>query len=245
MPPNTCLYNMADAVVIQLPRLVGRQAESWKALIEIAPTLGKHWILVGGQMVFLHEVERRATNIRPTDDIDVVVDLRVEPTGLDRIHQVLTSADFVQDWPSPEGLAHRYRRSGAAIDVLAPDHIGKRATLLLGAGRTIEAPGTTQAFARSSVVQVELASGGSALIRRPTLIGALLGKVAAVTEIVSMSAAERAKHLRDVDVLARLIGPDDRDGVALSRSERSALAGIVVATELSPLAASSIRLLIT
>ena len=97
---------MADAVVIQLPTLVGRQAESWKALIEIAPRLGQHWILVGGQMVTLHGVERRATNVRPTDDIDVVVDLRVEPRGLDRIHQALRSADFVQDSPSPEGLAH-------------------------------------------------------------------------------------------------------------------------------------------
>ena len=29
------------------------------------------WLLVGGQMVFLYEVERQASEIRPTDDVDV------------------------------------------------------------------------------------------------------------------------------------------------------------------------------
>jgi hypothetical protein len=41
-----------------------------------------------------------------------------------------------------------------------------------------------------------------------------LGKAAAVTEIVSLSSAERTKHVRDVDALARLLGPVDRAGVA-------------------------------
>ena len=42
------------------------------------------------------------------------------------------------------------------IDVFAPDNVGGRAQLQLGAGRTIEAPGTTQAFGRSSIVCVEV-----------------------------------------------------------------------------------------
>lgn len=70
----------------------------------------------------------------------------------------------------------------------------------LGSGRTIEAPGGSQALVRSSVVDVELADGSTARVRRPTLVGALLGKVAAVTQIVSQTSAERAKHVRDVDV---------------------------------------------
>jgi hypothetical protein len=67
--------------------------------------------LLGGQMVFLHEVERRATDVRPTDDVDVVVDLRAEPAGLTRIHASLSLAGFDQNDPSPEGMAHRYRRA--------------------------------------------------------------------------------------------------------------------------------------
>jgi hypothetical protein len=234
---------MDEIPIVRLPALAGRQAESWQALIEVAPKLGQHWLLVGGQMVFLHEVERQSNDVRPTDDIDVVLDLRVEPAALDRMHSVLMATKFVQDLPSPEGVAHRYRRGGATIDVLAPDHIGKRARLSLGR-RAIEAPGTTQALVRSSVVRVELSNGDAALIRVATLVGALLGKVAAVAEIVSQSPAERSKHLRDVDALARLMGPADRDESVLSLKERLAVRRLADDPELSKLAAASLLLLV-
>lgn len=144
---------------LRLPPLVGQQAESWAALIDLAPGLGRNWLPVGGQMVFVLEVQRRAREVRPTDDIDVVVDLRVEPNGLSAIHRFLDDADFRQDLPSADGIAHRYRRGGAVVDVLAPDTIGGRARLALGSGRTLSAPGTTQAFTRSHWVDVELADG--------------------------------------------------------------------------------------
>ena len=117
---------MAEPPVVRLPALAGRQHESWSALIEIASRLGDHWLLVGGQMVFLHEVERAASETRPTDDVDVVVDLRVQPTGLVHVHGVLTRSGFDQSMPSIDGIAHRYHRGGATFDVLAPDNLGKR-----------------------------------------------------------------------------------------------------------------------
>ena len=232
---------MSEAV--RLPPLAGGQADSWRALVEIAPSLGDNWLLVGGQMVFLHEIDRHSSETRATYDIDVVVNLRVDPGGLDRINRVLVDAEFVQDLPSPAGVAHRYRRGGASVDVLAPDHLGNRATLQLGFGRTIESPGTTQAFLRSGQVRVELSDGAAALIRRPTLIGAVVGKIAAVTELVSQSPAERARHMRDVDALARLVGPADRDGASLTSRERSSVEHLAVDPALSKLAATSLRLL--
>ena len=235
---------MSQPVVIRLPLLAGGQADSWHALIEIAPQLGRHWLLIGGQMVFLHEVERESTEIRPTNDIDLVVDLRIDPAALEHTNTVLAGAGFSQDLPSPEGVAHRYRSGGATIDILAPNHMGTRARLSLGSGRTVEAPGTSQAFGRLSLVRVELDDTTAAVIRRPTLVGALLGKATAVTEIVSMSSAERAKHVRDVDALARLVGPSDRAGSSLTTKERSMLARIAKHPDLSPLAARSIQLTI-
>ncbi len=228
--------------VVRLPPLTGGQAESWRALIEIAPALGRHWLLIGGQMVFLHEVERESTDVRPTHDIDLVVDLRIDPAALGHTHTVLARAGFSQDLPSPEGVAHRYRRGEATIDVLAPDHMGARATLALGSGRTIEAPGTSQAFGRVSLVRVEIDNNTAGVVRRPTLVAALLGKATAVNEIVSMSSAERAKHVRDVDALARLLGPTDRAGASLTTKERSTLVRIAEHPDLSPLAARSIQL---
>ncbi len=226
-----------------LPPLHGAQAESWAALVELAPGFGKNWLLVGGQMVFLHMIERHMTDLRATDDIDVVVDLRAEPSGLGRIDRSLRGAGFQQDSPSPEGTAHRYRRGGAAVDVLAPDNMGERARLDLGAGRTIEAPGTTQALRRSSVVMVDLA-GARAEIRRPDVIGALLGKAAAVMRISSQTAASRAKHLRDFDSLARLLGVDDRRSARLTRSERRTIVVLGESPEVSELGVASLRLLL-
>ena len=233
---------MAEPSIVRLPALAGGQAESWRALIEIAPRLGQHWLLIGGQMVFLHEVERQATDVRPTNDIDLVVDLRIEPTVLGHTHDVLAAAGFSQDVPSPEGVAHRYRRRRATIDVLAPDHIGARTKLSLGSGRTIEAPGTSQAFGRVSLVRVELDDNTGAIVRTPTLVGALLGKATTAIEVVSLSSAERAKHVRDVDALARLLGPADRASAALTTKERATLDRVAEHPDISRLAARSIQL---
>jgi hypothetical protein len=234
---------MAKRSVVVLPPLIGGQAESWAALGELAPAFGENWLLVGGQMVFLHEVERGAADTRPTDDVDVVVDLRAEPKVLSRIHSALSSAGFVQDSPGPEGVAHRYRRGGAAIDILAPDNVGPRAQLHLGAGRTIEAPGTSQALRRSGVVTVQVA-GVEVEIRRPDVVGALLGKASAVVMITSQSPASRAKHLRDFDSLARLLGVSDRQAAQLTKSERRMLLSLATDPELSQLAAASVRLIV-
>lgn len=235
---------MADYPVIALPPLIGGQAESWRALVELAPTFGDNWLLVGGQMVFLHEVERQATVVRPTDDVDVVVDIRAEPAGLTRFHSALGDAGFGQDAPGPERTAHRYRRGAAAIDVLAPDNVGKRAQLDLGVGRTIEAPGTSQAFHRSGIVAVEI-DGTTAEIRRPDIVGALLGKAAAVVKISSQSAASRAKHLRDFDSLARLLGASDRQSAGLTKSELRMIGSLREEPEVSELAAASLSLIIS
>jgi hypothetical protein len=57
-----------------------------------------------------------------------------------------------------------------------------------------------------------------------------------------MSPAERAKHVRDVDALTRLLGPADRAGAALTSKERSTLARIAEHQDLSALAVRSIQL---
>lgn len=145
--------------------------------------------------------------------------------------------------PSTDGIAHRYTRAGATIDVLAPDRLGGRTRLALGSGRAIEAPGGSQALVRSSVINVALTDGSTARVRRPTLVGALLGKVAAVTQIVSQTSSERAKHVRDVDSLARLLGPTDREQARLTRKERAVLLRMAESPDLGTLAQRAILLL--
>ena len=87
-PLRNC-FALGEEPLIVLPPMAGGQLESWRALVELAPTLGERCLLVGGQMVLLREVERGAVETRPTDDVDVVVDLRVVPTGLVTVHAAL------------------------------------------------------------------------------------------------------------------------------------------------------------
>ncbi|MBL6927098.1 MAG: nucleotidyl transferase AbiEii/AbiGii toxin family protein [Acidimicrobiia bacterium] len=232
---------MGDTVV--LPPMVEGQAESWKALLEVAPSMGHDWILVGGQMVLLHCANRKHTGMRPTTDVDIVVDIRSPEQSLTRVNQLLIGAGFSQDQPGPEGLAHRYRRGSAVFDVLVPDHMGGRSDRRIGVGRTVEAPGTRQALGRAEVFQVETA-GHAGLVRCPSLVGAVIGKVAAVLRIDSATPNTRQKHLDDVDVLATLLGADDRRLAALSQGERQMFERIVFehGSTLSPLATRSIEL---
>lgn len=193
---------MGEEPLIVLPSMAGGQLESWRALVELAPALGEHCLLVGGQMVLLHEVERGAVETRPTDDVDVVV------------------------------------------DVLAPDNLGRRARLALGGGRTIGVPGATQALDRSEFIRVALADGSTARLRRPTLIGALVGKVLAVHQITSMTSAERMKHVRDADSLVRLLGPLDRHEAQLTPKERTQLQRFAESPDLSALGRRSLEVLL-
>lgn len=230
-------------IEVTLPDLSGAQGESWEALMRVAPLLGNSWILVGGQLVLLHQVERGFGNIRPTADIDLVVDIRVDLNGLASTHQTLTECGFDQDPPNCMGVAHRYSKRGATIDVLAPERLGPRADLTLGAGNTIEAPGTRQAFSRRESVAVEF-RGLTVEIHRPNLVGALFGKAAAFTKIASQSQASKAKHLGDFESLAHLLNPDDRSLAKLTKSERKTISKVVSSRDIGSTALRSIELLL-
>ena len=155
---------------------------------------------------------------------------------------MLTEAGFEQQQPGAEGIAHRFIRDEAVIDVLAPDNVGGRANLKLGFGRTIAVPGATQALTRVGLVGVSIGDRRS-VIRRPDLIGALVAKASAALKITSQTAAERERHLIDLDTLARMVGPRDRESAALTKSERRLLR-VPEEYELSPLARASLRLLV-
>ena len=206
---------------VPLPPLTGLQSAAWTALMELAPDLGTDWTLIGGQMVFLHQAERHsgaALSMRPTTDLDVVVNLRARSGGTDHIHRVLTDHGFVQ---LLQPIMHRYVRASDSVtfDVLAPDHLGGHLPRL-GGGRTTQAPGSTQALRRTEWITVSHA-GREAPIPRPNLIGALIAKQAAVRDAAGGRVPQR--HRDDVHVLAGLLRQSDVATADLSRNERRLL----------------------
>src|SRR5690349_13634160 len=99
---------------------------------------------------------------------------------------------------------HRYQRGTAPgtlkVDVLAPDNLGTRVDLTTTPpGRTVEVPGGRQAIQRTETVHVEL-DGRAGTVRRPSLLGAIIGKAAAL----SIQTAPPDRHYRDLAFLLSL-----------------------------------------
>lgn len=197
------------------------QRQSWHALMDLYERINSGWTLIGGQLVVLHCAERGFVPIRPTNDLDVVVDIRASPTMLATFTGALQDLGFTPD-TSGDGIQHRWRHDQAQIDVLIPEGVGARAAAITGAGGapTVRAPGTTQALNRSEPVLI-LAEGRTGTVLRPTLIGALVTKAAARTEIASDPTSTR--HCTDFVVLANLISAQDFRETELTKKDRTRL----------------------
>lgn len=149
-----------------------------------------------------------ATPVRPTDDVDAVLDVRAEPGVLHTFTSALADVGFSSAGESWQGHQHRWRRGAGEIGVLIPRHLGEKAVGRRGVsgGTTIETPGAQQALDRSEGVEVAL-GGRVGVVRRPNLLGALVAKAAAHSVILDRA---RARHLVDFAVLTTLLRPADR-----------------------------------
>ncbi len=205
----------------ELAAMSDAQKQSWHALMDLYARLNSDWTLIGGQLVHLHCAERGVTPIRPTNDVDTVVNIRASSTVLATFTGALMEMGFAPE-TSGDGVQHRWRRDQAQIDVLIPEGVGQRAAARAGAGGapTIPAPGTTQALSRSEPIMI-VAEGRTGTVLRPNLIGALVGKAAARTEIASDRA--RVRHCTDFVVLASLVSARDFRETDLTRKDRKRL----------------------
>jgi hypothetical protein len=204
-----------------MPAMGSRQQQSWHALMDLWERLPEGWTLIGGQLVHLHCAERGASPARATNDVDAVVDVRAASDMLERFTAVLREMGFRPD-TSGDGLQHRWRRDEAQIDVLLPEGIGERAASRHGVGGapSLEAPGTTQALARSRPVEVVVGARTGTVIR-PNLVAALIGKAAARTQIAADAAA--ARHCVDFTIMATLVSAHDFRETSLGPKDRQRL----------------------
>jgi hypothetical protein len=206
---------------IELPVMNEAQKQSWHALMDLYELVNSDWVLIGGQLVHLHCAERGVSPTRPTNDVDTVVNIRASRAMLATFTGALKDLGFAPD-TSSDGIQHRWRRNHAQIDVLIPEGVGARAAASTGAGGapTIPAPGATQALNRSEPMMI-LAEGRTGTVLRPNLVGALVGKAAARTEIASDRASSR--HCTDFVVLASLVAARDFREAELGKKDRTRL----------------------
>lgn len=191
---------------VVIPPLVGGLDALWTTICEVADRLADvPWTVVGGQMVLLHALEHDTLPPRVSTDLDALVDLRVDRSGIRKIVKVLQGLDFGDTGPSPEGYVHRFESRSAdgpvVIDLLVPEGLGPRAdTASATGGKAFPTPGGTQALARTELVPIRHRDR-TAWIPRPSLLGAVVGKAVAAT-------ADRAhpeRHLRDLAFLCGLV----------------------------------------
>lgn len=217
---------------ISLPAMLTEQQEAWQAVFEIHSAMPHGWVLVGGQAVYLHAVERNAPFVRPTKDADMALNVRAYPTMLHDFTALLLELNFESAGESLEGHQHRWTRGGAIVDVLIPRHLGERAGRRRGAtgGTTIAAPASQQALDRAETVDV-VAGSASGNVNRPTLLGCLIGKAAALT---IMDDPGRERHITDFLTLAAVVNARDLRGVIYKPAERNHLANMLGHLAVSP-----------
>lgn len=170
-------------MTVELRQLTPAAEEGWATLFAPAKETTEGWILVGGQMMFVLAVEHGAERIRPTEDIDGVVNLRVRPDGTEWLSRWLEQRDFVLEGVNAEQIGHRFVRPTSSgrgkvtFDVLAPSGVGERARrTTVPPARTVRAPGRLQAFERSRLVEVLISDFSdlnerTGTVRCPDLLG--------------------------------------------------------------------------
>src|SRR5699024_12393267 len=75
----------------------GPEADRRLGLLDLSERISVGWTLVGGQLIHLHSVERGQAPVRPTTDLDTVLDIRGHEIG--RAH-VCTPVTFRSRMPS-------------------------------------------------------------------------------------------------------------------------------------------------
>ena len=205
--------------MIDVPATSAGQEASWHALLDLHDAVSDAWVLVGGQMVHLHAAERGHRFVRPTDDADAVLDVKLRPTILHDVTAALAAIGFTSAGLSPSGIERRWNRGEAQIDLLIPQELGERLLAeVVGVSPPVETPAGQIVVDHAEVVEVRVGTRVGS-VRRPTLLGARIAKAAADTTVSSSSAAA-SRHLEDFVSMSAMLKVSDLAGMIGSRNQR-------------------------
>ena len=198
----------------------GGWAAPWPLVVEIAAALPVgSWMLVGGLMVQLHAHAAGVDLVRPTDDVDALVDVMAAGVTVSTIADRLRAIGFAVIEPGWEnGPAHRLQRGRDVVDLLVADHLPSHKRPRLAGRPAMAADGGAQALARTERVAV---IDGDAVVHLsiPDRLGALVLKAAAY----GADSRDRERHLRDGALLAALITDHRTELTRLQGSDQKRL----------------------
>ncbi|WP_310530208.1 hypothetical protein [Nocardioides sp.] len=116
---------MVERPVIDVATPLDGWGAPWPNVAELEAALSHaNWTLVGGLMAQLHGIHRGIDLLRPTNDVDIVLHVETMRGVAAETATALESLGY-QLTPSIDDrnkTAHRFRRGGATVDVVASGH---------------------------------------------------------------------------------------------------------------------------
>lgn len=175
------------------------QGSPWPLVFELAEsTPPGSWVLVGGLMVHLHALRAGVEAIRPTSDVDVLLD--ISSNSVLDVAGPLTSLGFSARDPSYGAPLHRFVRDERdVVDVMVARDVRTRTRWRRRP--LLRSPGAAQALIRRDVYSLT-SDGDSATIGVPDELGAIIAKSAAY----ATDSRDSRRHLDDLAVLAAATG---------------------------------------
>jgi hypothetical protein len=159
----------------------------WPLVFELASTLPKgSWVLVGGLMVHIHALRAGVVAMRPTSDVDLLLDIATTSVG--EIGRAIIGRGFATVEPSRGGPVHRFTRGEDVVDVMVARDV-------------LRAPDTAQALLRRDTYTIEDGER-SAELQVPDPLGAIIAKAAAY----AVDSRNPQRHLEDLAVLGAATG---------------------------------------
>ena len=115
---------------IEIPELGDDRHRLWCDLIDMAAEFPDRWTTIGAHMVALHAWEAGVTASRPSDDVDVLVNVRLAVNGTEEITRFLRSRDHEPEistlWPRRSRQASVAGSGLTRISATCTTHIGTR-----------------------------------------------------------------------------------------------------------------------
>lgn len=164
----------------------------WPLLIEVAEaTPPDSWVLMGGMMVHLHALRGRVTSVRPTTDVDVLLNLEAAAMSVAAVAGALQRLGLRPT--EPHGPFHRFTRGDDVVDMMVTNRAGGARWK---SRPVMRAPGATLALQNPDIYIVEV-DGRSVRIAVPQTPAAIVLKAAAYKN----DQRDRGRHLEDLVVL--------------------------------------------
>jgi hypothetical protein len=196
----------------------------WSTVFDvIAVTDFTEWVLVGGLMVQLHAYRASIPPVRPTKDVDMVVDVVTSNGTVQEIAGQLRTIGFEPVMPSSfKSPVYRFARGKEQVDLMVPDDLPSRIEPRLMRRPAFGVVAGKQAIRRRDTFEITSTSR-TVTVGAPDVLGALIAKGAAYR----VDSRDANRHLEDAALLlASIAAVRSLDLEGLSANDRKHLAWI-------------------